>query len=141
MPATAESIKNFGAPRMNISFTGSPLTLMWPAGDTAAGGLQTYAKGLALRSRTELEYRLPKDMRRFVAIAGIDPDTAGQGHVLLRIEADGQTIFDQPIDGSSSPVQIEADIAEKQRLKIFVDFGENLDLGDRLHLVEARLVK
>ena len=141
MPTAVESLKNFGAPRMNISFTGSPLTLSWPGKENAASTLATYDKGLALRSRTELEYRLPKNMRRFVAIAGIDPETLSQGDVLLRIEADGETLFEQTISGKEPPVEIDANVAGKQRLRIFVDYGGNLDLGDRLHLVEARLVK
>jgi NPCBM/NEW2 domain len=59
----------------------------------------------------------------------------------LRIEADGATLFEQDIDGKSPPIEVDVDIADKQRLSIFVDYGDNLDLGDRLHLVEARLVK
>ena len=142
LPASAESIRNHGAPRRNISFGGSPLTLLWPA--DAAGGserLQTYSKGLALRSRSELEYRLPKSMRRFVATAGIDPEMVGQGNVLLTIETDGEVAFSETIRGDQPPKEIDIDIADKQRLKILVDYGDNLDLGDLLHLVEARLVK
>jgi hypothetical protein len=106
-----------------------------------ASTLQTYNKGLAVRSRTELEYRLPKGMRRFVAVAGIDPETLSQGDVLLQIEADGEPIFERTISGSEPPLEIDVNISGKQKLRIFVDYGGNLDLGDRLHLVEARLVK
>jgi hypothetical protein len=141
IPATVESLQNFGAPRMNRSFTGSPLKLLWQNKEGGASTLETYDKGLALRSRTELEYRLPKNMRRFVATAGIDPDTLSQGEVLLQIEADGEKIFEQTISGKQQPVAIDADISGKQKLRIFVDYAGNLDLGDRLHLVEARLVK
>lgn len=138
MPASASSIRNFGAPRMNASFTGSPLTLVWP---DATESLRVFHKGLALRSRTELAYRLPPGMRRFVATAGIDPETRSQGHVVVRVEADGETLFEQPVEGTEPPVEIDVDVAGKQRLTIFVDYGENLDLGDRLHLVEARVIK
>ncbi len=142
LPATAESIRNYGAPRRNISFGGSPLTLLWPS--DAAGGserLTTYNKGLALRSRSELEYRLPNSMRRFVATAGIDPQMVSQGNVLLTIETDGEVVFTETIAGDLPPKEIDIDVTGKQRLKIAVDYGENLDLGDLLHLVEARLVK
>ncbi len=141
-PASMESVQDYGKPRRNISFAGSPLTLSWPNGE---GGLserlQTYSKGLALRSRTELEYRLPKSMRRFVATAGIDPESLSQGNVFLTILIDEQTAFEQIIDGKQAPTNIDLDITDKQRLKIIVDYGENLDFGDRLHLVEARLIK
>jgi hypothetical protein len=139
LPTRAESIQNFGEFRRNISFTGSPLTLSWPGKDNTA--LTTYDKGLAIRSRSELEYRLPRGLRRFVAIAGIDPQTQSQGSVDLAIEVDGAQVFKQTIDGTAEPVAIDLDIAGKQRLKLIVDYGENLDLGDRLHVVDARLVK
>ncbi len=142
LPAAAESIKNFGQPRSNLSFTGSPLALSWPADKNQTNAqLATYDKGFAIRSRTEMEYRLPKSLRRFTAIAGIDPETLAQGSVQLTIEVDGQVEFDQTIDGAHGPVKIDLNVAGKQRLKLLVDYGENLDLGDRLHLVEARLVK
>ena len=37
------------------------------------GALRSFAKGFALRSRTELVYRLPDGFNRFTALAGIDP--------------------------------------------------------------------
>jgi hypothetical protein len=142
LPAAAETIRNFGEPRQNMSFTGSPLSLRWPAGDAGTGErVETYDKGLAIRSRTELEYRIPKAMRRFVALAGIDPETASQGHVAVTIEVDGEGEFDETVAGDQPPREIDIDVTGKQRLRIFVDYGENLDLGDRLHLVEARLIK
>ena len=40
-----------------------------------SGRAQTFDKGLSLRSRTEISYRLPSGFRRFLAIAGIEPTT------------------------------------------------------------------
>jgi hypothetical protein len=141
LPAGAESISNFGEPKHNMSFTGSQLSLRWPASEAGGERVETYHKGLAIRSRTELEYRIPKAMRRFVAVAGIDPETSGQGNVVLTIELDGESVFEETIAGDQPPHEIDLDVTGKQRLQIFVDYGENLDLGDRLHLVEARLIK
>jgi hypothetical protein len=141
IPAGAESIRNYGEPKQNMSFTGSPLSLRWPAVEAGSERVETYNKGLAIRSRTELEYRIPKAMRRFVALAGIDPETSNQGNVALTIELDGETVFEESIAGDQPPREIDLDVTGKQRLRIVVDFGENLDLGDRLHLVEARLIK
>lgn len=141
LPAAVESIQNFGEPRQNMSFAGSQLSLQWPTSEAGGERVETYQKGLAIRSRTELEYRIPKAMRRFVALAGIDPETLGQGNVALTIELDGESVFDETIAGDQPPREIDLDVTGKQRLRIFVDYGENLDLGDRLHLVEARLIK
>ena len=142
LPTSDPRVKLLGMPRRDTSFEGSPLTLAWPAEDDQEGKiLKVYRKGLALRSRTELEYRIPRGMRRFVAIAGIDPETHAQGNVTLTITGDRQTLLDITISGNEPPVPIELDIAGKRRLEILVDYGANLDLGDRLHLVEARFIK
>ena len=94
-----------------------------------------------MRSRTELAYRMPTGMRRFMAIAGIDPATAGQGHVALEIRADDRVLWEGEIDGQRPPVEIDLELGTARRLQLHVDYGENLDYGDRLHLVEARVTK
>ncbi len=100
-----------------------------------------YAKGLAIRSRTEMTYRLPDGMRRFTAIAGIDPQSAGQGRVALEIRADGKMLWEGPVNGLEPPVPIDLELKGARRLQLLVDYGENLDYGDRLHLVEACVTK
>ena len=102
---------------------------------------KSYAKGLALRSRTLLEYRIPSGMIRFAALAGIDPATASQGKVTLEISADGNLLWQGEIDGGSAPMEINVPLQKARRLRLFVDYGTNLDYGDRLHLVDARLTK
>ncbi len=142
LPPAAELIRQHGLPRRDQSFSGSSLTLLWPA-ENSAGSNETksYAKGLALRSRTLLEYRIPSGMIRFAALAGIDPTTAGQGKVTLEISADGNLLWQGEIDGGSAPVEINVSLSKARRLRLFVDYGTNLDYGDRLHLVDARLTK
>lgn len=139
LPAAAATIQDYGTPRRDISFTGSALTLTKQIENERT--IEAYSKGLAIRSRTELEYRVPRGVLRFAATAGIDPEAADQGHVLLRIEVDGQVAFEEEIDGKKNPTDIDLDVTGSERLKITVDYGENLDTGDRLHLVEARLIK
>jgi hypothetical protein len=141
LPGEADLLQAYGAPRRDMSREGTPLTIAWPATADAKAQLKTFAKGLAVRSRTELEYRVPRSMNRFLATAGIDPETASQGNVVLRIELDGTVAFDETIDGHQQPVDIDLEVTGRQQLKITVDYGENLDLGDYLHLVEARWSK
>ena len=43
--------------------------------------------------------------------------------------------------GNDAPLPIEVDIAGVKRLKIVVDYGQNLDTGDWLNLCDARIVK
>src|SRR5690606_33765143 len=84
LPEGATTIASYGLPRNNVSYSGSPLSLQWRDDPLPnRRDLRTYARGLALRSRTELTYRIPEGMTRFVATAGIDPASASQGHVAL----------------------------------------------------------
>jgi hypothetical protein len=141
-PAGAQLAGAAGEPRRDASFNGSALTLLWkddPLPDRR--DVRTYAKGLALRSRTELTYRLPAKMRRFKAIAGIDPATAAQGHVELEILGDDRSLWQGVVDGKRPPAEIDVELGSARRLQIRVDYGENLDYGDRLHLIDASVTK
>lgn len=140
--AGAQMIGAQGQPRSNQSFSGSPLSLLWQDDPLPARrDIRTYNKGVAIRSRTELEYRLPAAMRRFVAVAGIDPLSAHQGHVVLVVRADDRVVWEGEIAGKQPPVEIDVNLGSARRLHLLVDYGNNLDYGDRLHLAEARVTK
>ena len=142
IPKEATTIVNHGLPRNNVSFTGSPLSLLWHDDPLPARrDVRTYSRGMAIRSRSEIAYLIPQGMARFVATAGIDPATAGQGNVTLEIRGDDQVLWEGTIDGSEPPVEIDVELGSARRLQLVVDYGENLDYGDRLHLVEARFTK
>jgi hypothetical protein len=142
LPEGAKLLADYGRPRRNASFGGSALTLSWADEAHSTGReVRTYDKGLALRSRTEATWRLPAGMKRFIATAGIDPATVDQGHVVLEIRADDRVLWEGEIDGRRDPVQIEVELKSARRLQIRVDYGRNLDFGDRLHLVDARVTK
>jgi hypothetical protein len=137
-----EAISARSMPRSDSSFSGSPLSLLWKDDvSRARRDVRTYAKGLAVRSRTELTYRLPDGMTKFVAAAGIDPDSGGQGNVWLVIRGDEEVLWEGAVDGRQPPVEIDVELGTARRLQLTVDYGENLDYGDRLHLVEARVTK
>ena len=141
-PPSAPAIAAFGLPRNDVSFTGSPLSLLWKDDvERSRRDVRTYGKGLAIRSRTELSYRLPNGMRRFVATAGIDPNSVSQGHVMLEIRSDERVLWEGAVDGKQPPIEIDVQLDAARRLQLRVDYGENLDYGDRLHLVEARVTK
>jgi hypothetical protein len=142
LPAAAGSLAAAGKPRRDQSFSGSPLSLMWKD-DVARSrrDVRTYNKGLALRSRTELTYLVPEGMQRFVALAGIDPESASQGNVSLQIRGDERMLWEGHVAGGAAPQEIDVQLAAARRLHLTVDYGENLDYGDRLHLIEARFTK
>lgn len=118
-------------PRIDRSLDGGPLQL---------GGTE-YAKGIAAHSRTELVYRLPEKHRIFQAIAGIDDRLRPGGNVHLLILGDDRTLFEDDLSGKDAPRPLELDISGVNRLKLIVDFGDGMDVGDALDFCDARILK
>ncbi len=118
-------------PREDIGLALKPLSL----------GGNVYSKGLAIRSRTELVYRLTDDFRQFHAIVGIDDHVRNGGNVDLAISGDGKILFSKNITGDAPAFPLDLDITGVRRLKILVDFGQELDIADHLNLCDARMTK
>jgi hypothetical protein len=121
----------FYQPRIDRSLDGGPLQLDG----------KEYAKGIAAHSRTELTYRLPDKYRAFHAIVGIDDRVRPGGNVHLQILGDDRTLFEGTLTGKDAPRPVDLDISGVNRLKLVVDFGDDLDVGDALDLCEARILK
>ncbi len=119
-------------PRRNQSPDGQPITIE----------NQVYRKGLGVRSKTELIYRLRGAYSRFEAIAGIDDEVRGKGgHVRLLIRGDDKVLFDEMVDDARGAIPLELDVSGVNRLTILVDFGQNQGFADHLDLANARVVK
>jgi len=130
--AALASLTKLFAPRRNTSFDGQPLVI--------AG--QSYDKGLAIHSRTLLEYRLQGKFNKFFALAAIDDAVRPAGNVRLVISLDGKPLGEHTITGKdAAATNLQYDIREGRKLSILVDFGDGLDVADRLHLVNARVTK
>ena len=102
-----------------------------------------YEKGLAIHSRTLIEYNLPGEFQHFLAEAGIDASVRDAGgHVRLVISGDGRELFSRDVSADETePISIELPVAGVRRLSILVDFGQRLGTGDHLNLCNARVTK
>lgn len=123
-------LERFRQPRMDRSLDGGPLRLHG----------HEYAKGIALRSRTEIVYRLPGRFRRFRAIVGIDDAVRPHGHVRLVVRCDDRSPEVFTLSGIDEPLPLDVDLTGVRRLSILVDFGDGLDVADHLDLCRARIV-
>lgn len=108
---------------------------------------KSFTRGLAIHSKTELTYRLPSGYRQFRAVMGIDDEiTRTGGDVIVLIEgvnAEGgvRELLNSRVQLNQPPQPIDLDITGWQDLRITVDFGEGLDIGDHLDLAEARIIR
>ena len=130
-PSARASLARLYQPRRDTNFAGAPLVL----------GGESYEKGLALHSRTEIVYRLPPGFRRLQMVAGIDDAVRDGGNVRLTITGDGKPLLDEALSGTDKPMPIDLDVSGVRRLTILVDFGLDLDVADHLLLCDARIVK
>lgn len=140
LPKEVASLSAAGLPARDRSLEGGPLTL---AHQEKPGRWEkvTYRKGIALRSRTELSYRLPGGFRRLTAVAGIDDRVREGGHVRLLLRGDGKTLLETVVAGRDEPLPIDLDVTGVRRLQILVDYGNDLDIADHLDLCDARISK
>jgi hypothetical protein len=119
-------------------------------GNRISLGHKTYAKGLAIHSKTVLKYRLGGDYRRFQAVMGIG-DEINRGNVDVTLRADEKVIFNGSVkvgengaQGARRPLPqvLDIDVTGVVELEIVVDYGsDKIDIGDRLYLANARLVR
>src|SRR5690606_23843550 len=104
-PSSLKIAASYGDVRLDRSPFGGPLTIRYLArqSENVAAREEAFEKGLSIRSRTELAYRLPGGFRRFVAVAGIEPSTSVSGDVFLTIEGDGRPLLETAIAGEEGP--------------------------------------
>lgn len=129
--ATTAALSKLFAPRRDVSFSGEPISIAGASHD----------KGLALHSRTLVEYRLAGKYSKFLAVAAIDDKVRPAGDVLLTVSVDGKRLGEHRIRGNDEALTLEYDIRGGRKLSLLVDFGGGLDIGDRLHLGSARIIK
>lgn len=117
--------------RRDRSLDGTPISL--------AG--KTYARGLAINSRTTLRYRIAGEYTRFQGVMGIDDSVRGYGNVSVVISADGKPLLEREVKGGGAPYPFTLDVTGVRDLEILVDFGADANIGDHLDLADARLIK
>ena len=131
-------IQKLNEPRLDRSFDDGPIRIWDPS---IVGSNRTFKKGLALQSRTELTYRLAGKYQRFQTAVGMDPDAPSLADVELRIYFDEREVFYRSVSGKDPLIPVDVSAVGAKRMRILVDYGGNVDIGDRLHLGDARLLK
>ena len=104
-------------------------------------GGREYRRGLSLHSRCRLTYSLRGRYKRFRGLVGIDDSSGGLGHVVCQVLADGGPLFESELKGGEAPRELDLDVTDVKLLTLFVDFGKELDIGDRVAFGDAKLIK
>lgn len=103
-------------------------------------GKRVFDRGVCIRSKTLVRYRLDGDFNRFQAWMGIQHGYAGD--VNVTISCDGTELFSGSVEPNAEAQRIDLDVSGKYSLEVLVDFGKvKSDIGDHLVLGDARLLK
>src|SRR5262249_53501156 len=91
---------------------------------------RTYARGIAVHSRSRLTYDLNGRCARFEAELGCDDSARGKGRVDCRVLADGKELFAKTDLRADEPVVVlSLPVAGAAQLRLEVDFGRDQDTG------------
>lgn len=134
-PVGVEETPYFGrlmSYRRDQSLDGGPLKLKG----------KTYAKGLAVHSRSLLTYALDGEYESFKATVGFDESSQGRGRVACRLLADGRELFAEPdLAAAAEPRAIDVSLKGVKQLTLEVDYGADEDTLDRVLWADGRLFR
>ncbi len=102
---------------------------------------QVYAKGLCLHSHTELAYTLDGKYKEFKTILGMDDLVGGDGHPVVKIQADGKELFTSTVSRKDRRREIALDVKGIKQLRIIVTSSGLFDFGDHVDFADAKLSK
>lgn len=118
--------------RRDQSLDGGPLKLKG----------KTYAKGLAVHSRSLLTYALDGEFESFKATVGFDESSQGRGRVACRVLGDGRELFAElDLAAAAEPRAIDVSLKGVKQLTLEVDYGADEDTLDRVLWADGRLFR
>lgn len=103
-------------------------------------GKRSFDRGLCIRSKTTVRYRLDGDFSRYQTWIGIQDGYAGD--VTVTVKCDGTELFSGAVEPDKEAQRLDLNVTDKYSLEITVDFGKvESDIGDHLVMGDARLLK
>jgi hypothetical protein len=133
-PTAVQHTPYFDVPwnyRRDQNFHGGPLI---------ANG-KRFAKGLAVHSKTMLEYELGGNYRTFLTAVAVEDSGGPRGDAEVRILVDGKRAWEARVRAGEPIRQVSLKIPGAGRLVLEVDYGKGLDLGDHIVFGDARVVQ
>jgi len=101
-----------------------------------------HARGLSLHSQCTITWKLGGAYERLRALVGIADEVGDEGDCPVEILADGKTIWrKERLTGRERAVAVDVPLVGVQQLEVRVGFGHRYDIGDRVTLADAYLVK
>jgi hypothetical protein len=112
-----------------------------PHGGPLEVGGRSFAKGVVLHSKTIVEHDLDGKYRRFQTVVGIPAAAGPLGDADVRVLVDGKAVWERRLRSGDAPTPLDLPTVGARILRLEVDFGKNLDLGDHVAFADAKVIK
>jgi hypothetical protein len=101
-----------------------------------------YERGLGMRARTEVGYRLDGKWKRFRALAGLDSEAARASRgAVFKVIGDGKALFEKQVAPGDPPAAVDLDIGGVKDLVLVLEPGPGFEVGDYGDWADARLLR
>lgn len=100
-----------------------------------------YEYGLSLSAQSVREYTLSEPFQTLRFVAGIDDRLRPNGRVLVRIQADGQLLFEAVLEGSQPAIRKELNISGVSKITLSAEYPGGFSEPAILTLGDAKLIK
>lgn len=123
--------------------------VVWPhaidrnleGGPLLLGG-ERFAHGLSLHSQCTIAWQLDGGYQRLHAVVGIADEVRPEGDCPVTLLGDGKVLWQaERLTGRDKPQTINVALAGIKRIEWRVAFGNRFDIGDRVAVADAYLVK
>lgn len=102
----------------------------------------TYAKGIAMHSRSLLHYDIGGKFEFFRARVGMLQPDGKLGRAAVRVLGDGKPLYENPdLRGDQKPVDLGVNLTGVRRLTLEVDYGHGQDVGDQVGWADVKLLR
>jgi alpha-galactosidase len=103
---------------------------------------RAYERGLGMRASAEAAYRLDGRWKHFRALAGLDQEAARASRgAVFQIIGDGKKLFEKKLLPGEAPAPVDVDIGGVKELRLVLEAGPGLEIGDYGDWADARLLR
>lgn len=105
-------------------------------------GGHSFTKGIGVRARNRLTYRLDGSYRTLAGTMGIDDVARPRGNVIFTVIGDGRELYNSgPVSGTDPGKSFAVPVDGVIDLTLSVEFGQELDVGDYADWGGVRLIR
>ncbi len=138
--AILDKLRSLKLPRANRGFDNRKLELQIRARDGLRGELRSFETGYAMVGGSKIAFSLGAKYERLTGLVGFAPKSGVGGDLKVIIRGDDKILLEMRMEKRSlqSPIEIDLNIKDCDRLVIEVEYYDGRSIGDLIHLCDLK---